>query len=321
MKKLSLLLATLLATGSALAQLASINAAKKLYEDRKPAEAKKLLAPIDDDSKEYAQAQYWLGRIAFDEKKYDESADFFGEAIDANDKVAEYHYWHGAAMGSEAQGAGLMRKGFLAPKIKSAFEQTLALDPKHADAMYALIQYYVQAPSMMGGDKVKALELANRLKALDKVRGHLQVAYVYASDNKLDLAEKEYVALAKAEPDKWEYQVALGNFYISNKQYQRAFDLYDAQLKKNPNDMPASYQYGRAGALSGLQLDRAEACLRAYLKHQPGKDEPQPANAYHRLGMVCEKKGNKAEAKKCYEAAVKLDPNLKEAKELLAKLK
>jgi predicted Zn-dependent protease len=321
MKKMFLSLAALLATLPALAQLATINAARKLYEERKPAEAKKLLAPIDDDSKEYAQAQYWLGRIAFDEKKYEESADFFDEAVDANGQVAEYHYWHGAAMGSEAQGAGLMRKGFLAPKIKSAFEKTLALDPKHADAMYALIQYYVQAPAMMGGDKAKALELANRLKGIDKARGHYQAAYVYGADNKNDLAEKELVALTKAEPDKWEYQVALGNFYINSKQYQRAFDLYDARLKKNPNDMPANYQYGKVGAVSGQQLDRAEACLKAYLKYQPGKDEPQLANANHRLGMVYEKKGNRAEAKKCYETAVRLDPNLKEAKELLAKLK
>jgi tetratricopeptide (TPR) repeat protein len=321
MKKIFSGLFFLLLSLPALAQPATVNAAKKLYEEKKYVEARKLLTPIGDDSKEYAQAQYWLGRITFDEKKYDDAADFFEEAIDANDKVADYHYWYGAAMGSEAQGAGMMRKGFLAPKIRSAFEKTVELDPKNMDAMYGLVQYYLQAPSIVGGDKAKALEMANRMKTVDKARGHIQVANVYLADKKTDLAEKEYQALLKLDPEKWDYQLALGNFYIATKQYQKAFDQYENRLKKEPTDMRAQYQLGKVAAVSGLQLDRGEACLKAYLTWKPGPDDPKPANAQHRLGMVYEKKGNKVEAKKCYETAVKLDPNLKEAQELLAKLK
>lgn len=320
MKKHLALLLLFLASFSAAAQPATVNTAKKLYEEKKPAEAKRLLAPIADDSKEYPAAQFLLGRIAFDEKKYEDAAEFFEQAIAANDKVAEYHYWHGAAMGSDAQASGMIRKGMLAPKIKTAFEKTVALDPKHLPAMEGLVQYYLQAPSMMGGDKAKALAMANKMKAVDKARGHMQVAGVYLAEKKTDMAEREYTELVKHDPNKWEYQVALGNFYLGTKQAQRAVDLYEAKLKKNPDDMPASYQLGKVAAVAGVQLDRGEACLKAYLKTQPGKDAPQPANAYHRLGMIHEKKGNKAEAKKCYETALKLDPTITEVKELLAKL-
>ncbi len=320
MKKYLFILVLFLASFSATAQPATVNAAKKLYEENKPADAKRLLTPIADDSKEYPAAQFLLGRITFDEKKYEDAADFFEQAIDANDKVAEYHYWHGAAMGSEAQVSGMIRKGILAPKIKTAFEKTVALDPKHMPAMEGLVQYYLQAPSMMGGDKAKALEMANKMKAVDKGRGHMQVANVYMAEKKTDLAEKEYLELIKHDPNKWDYQVALGNFYLGTKQVQRAVDFYEAKLKKNPSDMPATYQLGKVAAVAGVQLDRGEACLKAYLKTQPAKDAPQPANAYHRLGMIYEKKNNKAEAKKCYETALKLDPAIAGVKELLAKL-
>ena len=58
----------------------SIEKARKLYEERKPAEAKKILSGIKDDDKEFAAAQYYQGRIAFDEKNYDDAQEFFEEA-------------------------------------------------------------------------------------------------------------------------------------------------------------------------------------------------------------------------------------------------
>jgi len=47
----------------------------------------------------------------------------------------------------------------------------------------------------------------------------------------------------------------------------------------------------------------------------PNDGEPPIAGAYMRLGQIKEKKGNKAEANKNYELAVKLDNSLNQAKE------
>jgi tetratricopeptide (TPR) repeat protein len=69
-----------------LLQAQSLQKAKVLYETGKPAEALKLLEEIADDSKDYAEAQYYLGRIAFDKNEYDDAAEYFEEATEANDK-------------------------------------------------------------------------------------------------------------------------------------------------------------------------------------------------------------------------------------------
>ena len=80
-------LALLFISTSAFSQ-SSVEKGKKLWENKKPAEAKKLLLTIYEDSKDYAEAQFYLGRIAYDEKDFESAEDFFEEAVDADDIIA-----------------------------------------------------------------------------------------------------------------------------------------------------------------------------------------------------------------------------------------
>jgi tetratricopeptide (TPR) repeat protein len=48
------------------------------------------LSPVGEKEADFAAARYYLGRVAFDEKKYDDASDYFEEAVEANDKVADY---------------------------------------------------------------------------------------------------------------------------------------------------------------------------------------------------------------------------------------
>jgi len=84
--------------------------------------------------------------------------------------------------------------------------------------------------------------------------------------------------------------------------------------------MLAQYQLGRASAISGQKLDRGEECLKKYLTYTLKANEPSHAGANMRLGQTQEKKGNKLEAKKRFEAALKQDNTLKEAKEGLQRV-
>ena len=67
----------------------NIEKAIKLWEAKNNSEAKKILSAIDDGNKDYASAQFYLGRISVDENRYDDASDFFEEAVNTNDKVAE----------------------------------------------------------------------------------------------------------------------------------------------------------------------------------------------------------------------------------------
>jgi tetratricopeptide (TPR) repeat protein len=307
----------LLIAFTTLAQPAKIDQARSLYEAKKYEEAKKLLTPIKEGTEDYAAAQYYLGRIAFDQDNLDDAQDYFEEAVDANDKVADYHNWLGDTYGSIARDANPIKQGILAPKMKSAWEKAIALDPKNIDARKSLIEYYTQAPGFMGGSFEKAHDVAKQIKKLNLAEGHLAEGRVYSREKKMPEAEKEFIAMVKADPA---YMSGLANFYSNQKQYDKAFALYDEELKKAPDNMNLLYQCGRLSALSGQRLDQGETYLRKYLTYQPKTNEPSHAGANMRLGQIMEKRGKKPEAKKYYETALKSDASLKEAKEGLERV-
>ncbi len=290
---------------------------KTAYENNKKAEAKKVLATIDDDQSDYAEAQYLLGRISFDEQDYESAADFFEEASDTNPKNPNYHNWYGNALGNIAKDANPLSQGILAPKMKAAWEKAIELDAKNMDARLSLIEYYTQAPGFMGGSYEKAYQMASQIKMIDLSEGHRAAGNIYYREKKIVEAEKEFIAMVKADPKKIS---GLASFYAQQKQYDKAFTIYENELKMD-NNMLVVYQLGRLSAVSGLKLEQGEMHLKKYLAYQPQKNEPSHAGAYLRLGNIYEKKGNKTEAKQAYSLSLKLDPNTKEAKEGLERVK
>jgi len=295
-----------------------IDQAKKLFEERKYEESQKLLSPIDDDDRDYAAAQYYLGRIAFAKKEYDDAADYFEEATEANDKEAEYFTWLGDTYGTIAGDANVITQGMLAPKMKSAWEKAIALDSKNIGSRLSLIQYYLQAPSIMGGSVEKAKEVAGQVSKIKPAEGHRQLGNIYLKEKNTVEAEKQFILMVKADPT---YVGGLANFYTSQKQYDKAFQLFEEAIQKNPNDFISIYQYGRTCAVSGQRLEKGEEYLKKYIAtYMPKQNEPSHAGANMRLAQINEKKGNKKEAKRLYELAVKADDNLKEAKEGLERV-
>lgn len=296
----------------------NVEKAIKLWETKNNAEAKKILSAIHDDSKDYAAAQYYLGRISVSENNFDDASDFFEEAISANDKVSDYHLWLGNTYATIAQNANVLRQGILAPKMKSEWEKAVSIDPTLIDARRSLIQFYLQAPSFMGGSVDKAKEMANEILKINPAEGHLQLGNIYLKENNIQASEKEYIEAVKVDQ---RYFMALGLFYINQKQYDKAFAFFEEAVKKSPEDYGSIYQIGKISAISGLKLDRGEECLKKYLtNYHPKQNEPSYAGAYMRLGQIYEKRGNKLEAKKNFETALKQDASLKEAKEGLSRV-
>ncbi len=293
-------------------QSAKVDQAKKMYESKKYPEVLNLLSAVKEGEKDYAAASYYLGRVAFDQKRYSDAQDFFEQAVEADDKVAEYHNWLGNTYGQIAQEANIIKQGILAPKMKSQWEKAVALNPSYIDPRQSLIQYYLQAPGIMGGSVDKAKETATQIMALNAAQGHLQMGNIHVKEKKFGEAEKEFIEMVKVDPA---YLSGLANFYTGQKQYDKAFTLFEEAVQKNPRDMGAVYQLGKTSAVSGQKLDRGEECLKKYLTYTPKQNEPSHAGANMRLAQINEKKGNKVEAKRFYEAALKLDGSLKEARE------
>jgi tetratricopeptide (TPR) repeat protein len=263
-----------------------IQQAKILFEQQQNEQVKKILVPITNKDVDFAAAQYYLGRVAYEEKKFDDAVDFFEETIDASAKVADYHFWLGNAYRDKAMESNMLSQAMLAPKMKKAWENAAALDAKNIDARVSLVEFYIGAPSFMGGSIDKAKEMANQISKLNSIEGSRQ----------------------------------MGNIANAEKQYEKAITFFEIAIKENPKDYPSLYQLGKACALSGQKLDFGEECLKKYLGYTPKPSEVDHAAANMRLAQIKEKQGNKAEAKKLYELALKSDSSLKEAKQGLERV-
>jgi tetratricopeptide (TPR) repeat protein len=290
------------------------------FEGRRYEEARRFFAPYATAHPKDAEAAYWLGRTLNGLGKTDEAVEWLEKATKLAPRRSDFFLALGRAYGRAAQEASMLRKPGLAKDAHAAWVKAVELDPNNLDARGDLIQFYLLAPGFMGGSVDKAREQANEMAKRDAVRGAVARASI-AVDQK-DFAAAERIvkeALAK-HPGEPQLQQSLGLFYQSQERWDDAFAVYDAMLAADPDAWNALYQVGRTAALSGKRLDRGAAALQRYLGHTPGPDSPPLANAHYRLGMVYERQGNKAGARSEYQAALKLDPKLNDAKEALKKL-
>lgn len=260
------------------------------------------------------------GKAALEKNEDEKAAGLFEKAVAANPNNAEYHYYLGSAYGSWAQKASMLKKASLAKKVKAAFERAVQLNPRHFEARFGLIQFYLVAPGIMGGSEQKAFEQAAEMKKLDSLMGHRAYALIYRSQKKPELARKEMIEAVREQPNSPAAHYSLGNVYFSEKNYKQALHEYDYALKLDPNYMPAVFRIGVVAAETNSDHARGEASLKRYLTYKPDPSEPILASAWFYLGKLYEKQGRKADAKAAYLGAQKLVPGDDEIKAALKRV-
>ena len=91
-------------------------------------------------------------------------------------------------------------------------------------------------------------------------------------------------------------------------------------VARDPDRPAAQYQIGKIGALTGQELDVAQAALKRYLRHPAPPGSPSHAAAYWRLGQIEEHRGRLDQARAAYRAALERDPAYGAAREALSRL-
>ena len=293
---------------------AAIDSVIALFEARKYQEAKGIATRLFDADRNDATAAYWLGRIAYVERKLEQAASWFEKSAQIEPKNALTHHWMGVSYGRQAVGANKFRQAVLARRTRSAFERAVALDPDLLESRQYLVQYYLIAPGIVGGSMEKARSQAAEIAKRDPVRGHLARGAIYDREENAEGAEREYLAAIKASPDSLEAYYGLALMYQRTKQYEKAFETYERVLVRRPSETRARYLIGRTAALSGEHLDRAEQTLREYLRPRPDASQQGNASAHYLLGVIYEKRGEAEAAKREFEISKKMDPQQAEAR-------
>ena len=261
------------------------------------------------------------GRAALNRGDSEGAIGILEKAVAQSPKSAEAHFYLASAYGSKVQESGLFGAAKYASKVKDEFEKAVALNPKYVEARYGLVQVYAAAPGIMGGSFDKAFEQAKVIKAIDPIFGHRAYAFIYTQQKKPELAKKEYADAIREQPDSPKAHSYFGQHLVNvEKDYTAAFAEFETALKLDPSYMAGFYHLGRAATLGNTNLARGEEAMKKYVAYTPKENEPGLATAHFYLGGIYENQGKKPEAKQSYQAALKLNPNLKRASDALKRV-
>lgn len=300
------------------AQTSPLDQARNLVRARTSADqAKSLLQQAIAGEPRNAEPHFLLGQIAYAFSDSAQAADEARKAIALDDSKSDYHLLLGNALSGLLDSAGMFKKMSLAREIKAEFERAIAEDSKNIPARVALVEFYVQAPGIVGGSYDKAIDQAKQISALDPIEGHYAMATLYLDQRKVAEAEQEYKAVIAADPKRAKAYVQLAFIMIQEKKDSEAPALFKRATEIDANYLPGLFGVARSDVISGQNLDEAERFFRKYLERWPDEGEPSWANARWRLGQVYEKQGKKDLAVAQWQETLKLTPNYKPAQESL----
>lgn len=261
------------------------------------------------------------GRAALDRGDLDAAIAQLEKAVAGAPSNAEAHYLLGVSYARKGEKEGLFGGMSLFKRAKAEWLRAVELNPDGIDARFSLIDFYMNAPGIAGGSEAKALEHAAEIRKRDALEGHRAYARVFTFQKKHDAAAKEMAEAVREQPGSAKAHYFLGNALLNQADWKGSLREYETAVSLDAAYMPPYLRIGQHAARSESNYPRGEEALRKYLAYKPAFDEPGLGNAWYWLGVIQEKKGQKAEARESYLNAQKLAPNLKELAEALKRVR
>ncbi len=172
------------------------------------------------------------------------------------------------------------------------------------------VLYYVQWVSRL----LSQMEFQHLLQfAPDSAPAHQVMGEVYETQNSMDMAETEYLAGLKVDPQFVETLDALGDLKRHQFKFEEAIAYYTRALDVKPHDYAAAYGLGAA-----LLFKHDDAGAAKSLRLAVGID-PKSAAAHVALGDALLRQGHLPAAITELQIAVSLMPDMRQAYTLLAR--
>lgn len=276
-----------------------------------------LLKQVSKDPND-AQATLWLARSFLEVGNYDRAVTFAERAVQLSSDCSEAHFWLARAYGLKA---GKDRSFWLARKSRIEYETAVQLNPGNLAARRDLMEFYLQAPWILGGSKNKAWAQVEAIASRNAIQGDLARAIYWRDLNKPSLAAKEFRKVLQAKPRQVGPYFQVADFYEAQRQpAEMEAAIRDVSLIM-PDDPRVDYYSAVANVMKGRDLAEAERDLKQYLAKTPPRDDfPPHASAYDWLGRIYEIKGNKQQAIEQYRSALSLSPDNRPAQDALKRL-
>jgi tetratricopeptide (TPR) repeat protein len=266
-----------------------------------------------------AATQNLLCRLYFMIEEWDRGIASCERARDLEPQNSRHHLWLGRIYGEKAGRVNPLSAMGLAKKVRVSFERAVELAPNDWEARSDLAEFYVDAPSIVGGGKDKAREQANSLMTLKPGKAYWVLGRISEKNKDFADAERQYragIAATKSGSRAW---AELAIFF---RHTNRLDDMEKAllELEKAPVDDHLALMDGASLMVrTGRNPQMGIRLLRRYFSE--GTVEEGPAfRAHEYWGQLLERQGDHRGAAQEYHAALALYHNYRRAQEDLKRV-
>jgi tetratricopeptide (TPR) repeat protein len=270
---LNALLLSLILTGTpgpTTAAEVSVQTGQAHFEAGEYSDAIKVLTAALVANPQDASINFWLARSYYEQHKYDEAISHAETAVKQAPNNGEYQRWLGRAYGEKADQT---RSFFLARKVKQAFEAAVRLAPRSIEARRDLMQYLVEAPWIVGGDKGKAREQVQVITEMDPVQGRLAQASYLSAQKKWKEAEAEYLVVLDGHPSRIEPIMEAAEFFADRKDVSNLERALIEARRVNARDPRVDFYHAVVLILRRTDLPTAQKLLTAYVANVPERSD------------------------------------------------
>lgn len=314
MKKLSkigLILAAGAFTSVALAGPADVSgdslaAAHSALQSGEASRALTLLQEAPQLGPEAAHARNLECRVRFTLQQWSAAAKACQQAVQLDGQNSDYHMWLGRALGEEAGAASFLSAYSLSKQARVEMETAVRLDPRNAEALSDLGEFYVEAPSIVGGGLDKAESVVQELDRINSARAaelRGRIAYARKDYSATEQYYKQAIALSPHPSRSW---ATLASFYRHRNEWtqmQWAVRNCAAAAARDPHSGVALFNGASVLIQANQDPELAARMLQDYL-NGPSKTEEGPAFLAHVwLARLKTQLGDSAGAQQEQEAA------------------
>jgi tetratricopeptide (TPR) repeat protein len=299
----------------------NLDAAIDLYEKGEFRQAVDILQQFAKTSPKDAETRFWLAKSLMKTREWGAAIREMEEAVELQPTNPRYHLWLGRACGERASRAFFTSALSLARRVVKEFEIARDLAPKDPGIRFDLLEFYLQAPGIIGGGKDKALAEAQFITQINPERGFTARATIFRKDKKWDKAKYELTRATEEYPKNADAYKDLADFLLDRQDYEGALYYGEKSLALDSKSKRAQLIIAVAKTRRGKDLDQAAATLRE-LSTGPLRDEdPSYEETIYWLGENYLARGDKNKARDAFKSALAFNPEYARAKNELSKLR
>jgi ribosomal protein L1 len=287
-------------------QLKTLNHAfeKKQYHE--------IISQIEAKKSPSLEESLFLTQSLYSTRKFDDAEDIITALLEKHSQHAKTHYVYASVMAAQAQSSIFSALSY-AEKALNGFKKSVDLEPNNLRYLSGLMKFYINAPSIAGGDMEQGKILVDKIDSLDKREGFdANFAYYIQDDD--DSALKKLISDGqKAFPQDIAVHTTIGHAYWNDEKLTQAQEFFikasKLPLQKNAktnkieqyeidNHLEALYYTGRIANETKEHLDVGINALEGYIKQVNNPKDERYQWAHFRLAQLYKfnKQQDKSEA-------------------------